>query len=68
VTAQHYGGKVIKTSLSDEDTKKLQDALTPEQPVPSSTSLSSRKAASRATFRSSISVFREEARAHRPGK
>jgi uncharacterized membrane protein len=30
---QQYGGKVIKTSLSDEDTKKLQDALTPEQPV-----------------------------------
>ena len=33
---QQYGGKVIKTSLSDEDTKKLQDALTPEQPVPTS--------------------------------
>jgi uncharacterized membrane protein len=26
-----YGGTVIKTSLSDEDTKKLQDALTPQQ-------------------------------------
>jgi hypothetical protein len=25
---------MIKTSLSDEDTKKLQDALTPEQPIP----------------------------------
>ncbi len=25
-----YGGTVIKTSLSDEDTKKLQEALTPE--------------------------------------
>jgi uncharacterized membrane protein len=24
-----YGGTVIKTSLSDEDTKRLQDALTP---------------------------------------
>jgi uncharacterized membrane protein len=24
---QQYGGTVIKTSLSDEDTKKLQDAL-----------------------------------------
>jgi uncharacterized membrane protein len=24
---QHYGGTVIRTSLSDEDTKKLQDAL-----------------------------------------
>ena len=29
---QQYGGTVIKTSLSDEDTKKLQDAL---QPPPS---------------------------------
>src|SRR5215469_3683515 len=28
-----YGGTVIKTSLSDEDTKKLQDALQPEMPV-----------------------------------
>ena len=26
---QQYGGTVIKTSLSDEDTKKLQDALAP---------------------------------------
>jgi uncharacterized membrane protein len=25
-----YGGTVIKTSLSDEDTKRLQDALTPD--------------------------------------
>lgn len=33
---QHYGGKVIRTSLSDEDTKKLQDALTPERPAPAS--------------------------------
>jgi uncharacterized membrane protein len=30
---ESYGGTVIKTSLSDEDTKKLQDALTPEQPA-----------------------------------
>jgi len=28
-----YGGTVIKTSLSDEDTKKLQDALTPKEPA-----------------------------------
>ena len=28
---QEYGGTVIKTSLSDEDTKKLQDALQPPQ-------------------------------------
>ena len=28
---QQYGGTVIKTSLSDEDTKKLQDALGAEQ-------------------------------------
>lgn len=28
-----YGGTVIKTSLSDEDTKKLQDALQASQPV-----------------------------------
>jgi uncharacterized membrane protein len=28
-----YGGTVIRTSLSDEDTKKLQDALTPTSPV-----------------------------------
>jgi uncharacterized membrane protein len=30
---QQYGGTVIKTSLSDEDTKKLQDALQPPQPA-----------------------------------
>jgi uncharacterized membrane protein len=31
---QQYGGTVIRTSLSDEDTKKLQDALEPsEAPV-----------------------------------
>jgi len=30
---QQYGGTVIKTSLSDEDTKRLQDALTPPTPV-----------------------------------
>ena len=28
-----YGGTVIKTSLSDEDTQKLQEALTPKEPV-----------------------------------
>jgi uncharacterized membrane protein len=28
-----YGGAVIKTSLSEEDTKKLQEALTPQEPV-----------------------------------
>jgi uncharacterized membrane protein len=28
-----YGGTVIKTSLSDEDTKKLQEALEPSAPV-----------------------------------
>jgi uncharacterized membrane protein len=28
---QQYGGTVIKTSLSDEDTKKLQDALAGEE-------------------------------------
>jgi uncharacterized membrane protein len=34
---QEYGGTVIKTSLSDEDTKKLQDALQPpEQPATAS--------------------------------
>jgi uncharacterized membrane protein len=27
---EQYGGTVIRTSLSDEDTKKLQDALNPE--------------------------------------
>jgi len=27
---EQYGGTVIKTSLSDEDTKKLQEALTPD--------------------------------------
>ncbi|MGB0093810.1 MAG: DUF1269 domain-containing protein [Solirubrobacteraceae bacterium] len=26
---EQYGGTVIKTTLSDEDTKKLQDALQP---------------------------------------
>jgi len=31
---EQYGGTVIRTSLSDEDTQKLQDALTPsEQPA-----------------------------------
>jgi uncharacterized membrane protein len=30
---QQYGGTVIRTSLSDEDTKKLQDALQPSAPV-----------------------------------
>ena len=29
---QQYGGTVIKTSLSDEDTKKLQEALQPPTP------------------------------------
>jgi uncharacterized membrane protein len=28
-----YGGTVIKTSLSEEDTQKLQEALTPEAPA-----------------------------------
>ena len=28
---EQYGGTVIKTSLSDEDTARLQEALTPEQ-------------------------------------
>ncbi len=30
---EQYGGTVIKTSLSDEDTKKLQDALQPPEEV-----------------------------------
>ncbi|MBV9335291.1 MAG: DUF1269 domain-containing protein [Solirubrobacterales bacterium] len=30
---QQYGGTVIRTSLSDEDTKKLQEALQPPAPV-----------------------------------
>jgi uncharacterized membrane protein len=30
---QRYGGTVIKTSLSEEDTKKLQDALQPPRTV-----------------------------------
>ena len=30
---QQYGGTVIKTSLSDEDTKRLQDALQPPAPA-----------------------------------
>jgi uncharacterized membrane protein len=30
---ERYGGTVIKTSLSDEDTAKLQDALAPKEPV-----------------------------------
>jgi uncharacterized membrane protein len=33
---EQYGGTVIKTSLSDEDTAKLQEALTPQEPVQSS--------------------------------
>jgi uncharacterized membrane protein len=31
---QQYGGTVIRTSLSDEDTKRLQEALTPQQSSP----------------------------------
>jgi uncharacterized membrane protein len=30
---QNYGGTVIRTSLSDEDTAKLQEALQPKEPV-----------------------------------
>jgi uncharacterized membrane protein len=30
---QQYGGTVIKTSLSDEDTKRLQEALQPPDPA-----------------------------------
>ena len=30
---QQYGGTVIRTSLSEEDTKKLQEALQPSAPV-----------------------------------
>jgi uncharacterized membrane protein len=30
---QGYGGTVIKTSLSEEDTAKLQEALTPKEPA-----------------------------------
>ncbi|MGP0051624.1 MAG: DUF1269 domain-containing protein [Solirubrobacteraceae bacterium] len=30
---EQYGGTVIKTSLSDEDTAKLQQALNPQQPA-----------------------------------
>jgi uncharacterized membrane protein len=30
---EQYGGTVIKTSLSDEDTAKLQEALSPKEPV-----------------------------------
>jgi uncharacterized membrane protein len=30
---QEYGGTVIRTSLSEEDTRKLQEALTAEAPV-----------------------------------
>jgi uncharacterized membrane protein len=31
---EQYGGTVIRTSLSEEDTKKLQDALTPPEGAP----------------------------------
>jgi uncharacterized membrane protein len=30
---KQFGGTVVKTSLSDEDTAKLQEALTPSEPV-----------------------------------
>lgn len=33
---KEYGGTVFKTSLSDEDTQKLQEALTPSEPIPTS--------------------------------
>ena len=32
---QQYGGEVVKTSLSDEDTAKLQAALTAKEPAAS---------------------------------
>jgi uncharacterized membrane protein len=35
---EQYGGTVIRTSLSDEDTKKLQDALAGSTPAEASTS------------------------------
>jgi uncharacterized membrane protein len=35
-TLQQYGGTVIRTSLSEEDTKKLQDALQPPTPASAS--------------------------------
>jgi uncharacterized membrane protein len=31
---EQYGGTVIRTSLSDEDTARLQEALTPQEPSP----------------------------------
>jgi uncharacterized membrane protein len=37
---QQYGGTVIRTSLSDADTKRLQDALTSATPVPPETPVS----------------------------
>ena len=33
---QQYGGTVIRTSLSDEDTQRLQEALQPPTPAPAS--------------------------------
>jgi uncharacterized membrane protein len=33
---KQYGGTVVKTSLSEEDTAKLQEALTPKEPVTAS--------------------------------
>jgi uncharacterized membrane protein len=36
---EQYGGTVIRTSLSDEDTKKLQDALSGSVPTEASTSM-----------------------------
>jgi uncharacterized membrane protein len=33
---EQYGGTVIRTSLSEEDTKKLQEALTPQEAEPAS--------------------------------
>ena len=33
---QRYGGTVFKTSLSDEDTAKLQEALSPHEPAAAS--------------------------------
>ena len=33
---QQYGGTVIRTSLSEEDTKKLQEALQPPTPTTAS--------------------------------
>ena len=55
---EQYGGTVIKTSLSDEDTKKLQDALQPPADVGARVPLERSQAAAGAYSVSSVTSLK----------